>query len=202
MRTPQLAADIVRATAAAVQVPVTVKFRSGWAAGENSAPEFARRMEDAGAAAVCVHGRSATQMYTGTSDRRVIAESKQAVSIPVLASGDIFSHEDIADVLSETGADGVMVARGARGNPWIFSGAKPGYPERIDAALVHARGLVRLDPQSGVVRMRTHLMFYLSGMPHAARVRQAIMCCETLPELEQLLAGVKAALQTSCEQNR
>jgi tRNA-dihydrouridine synthase len=123
MREPALAKAILRAVVGAVGLPVTVKFRKGYELDEDSACDFARMAESCGVAAVAVHGRTARQFYHGASDRELIARVKQAVSIPVIASGDVFTVEDIRAYREDFGADAVMVARGARGNPWIFSAA-------------------------------------------------------------------------------
>jgi tRNA-dihydrouridine synthase len=123
MRKPARAEAILRAVVGAVRLPVTVKFRKGYELEEDSAVDFARMAEGCGVAAVAVHGRTARQLYHGASDRSLIARVKQALSIPVIASGDVFSHADIRSYREDLGADAVMVARGARGNPWIFADA-------------------------------------------------------------------------------
>ena len=123
MRDPRLAEQIIRAVATAVSLPVTVKFRRGYFTGTETAVEFARMAESAGAAALAVHGRWAEQHYTGLADRTVISRVKAAVGIPVIASGDVYTTDDIADYLQTYSADAVMVARGAQGNPWIFAQA-------------------------------------------------------------------------------
>ena len=120
MRTPELAAEIIAAVVTAVHVPVTVKCRKGFGSGEDTALELAKRSEQAGAAAIGIHGRTAHQLYQGTADRMLIERIAKAISIPVFASGDVYSYADIEDYFSR-GAAGVFVARGALGNPWIFS---------------------------------------------------------------------------------
>ena len=124
MKEPALAADIVRAVARAVEHPVAVKFRRGWAEGCETAPEFARRMEDAGAAMVAVHGRFAEQLYRGRADWGVIARVKEAVRVPVTGNGDVRCGADAAAMVARTGCDAVMIARGAEGNPWVFAQAR------------------------------------------------------------------------------
>ena len=150
MKDPALAASIVRAVRAAVSRPVTVKFRRGWAEGDETAPEFARRMEDAGACAIAVHGRYAEQLYRGRAEWGAIARVKEAVSVPVVGNGDVRSGADAVAITERTGCDAVMIARAAEGNPWLFAQAKaalagepepdgPTVEERIALARRHAR---------------------------------------------------------------
>jgi nifR3 family TIM-barrel protein len=205
MRTPALAAEIVARVAEAVRVPVTAKFRKGWDDTELNAVEFARTMEAAGAAAVCVHGRTRQQFYRGAADWDVIAEVKAAVSIPVIGSGDVFSAADVAAMLARTGCDAVMVARGAQGNPWIFREARallasgetlppPTALERVDMAREHARALVAFGGERAVTRMRKHVGWYITGMPGASRVRERVNHITGSDELDALLAEYREYL--------
>lgn len=195
MRRPGLAARIVGEVASAVKVPVTVKCRSGWYDGEDSAPAFIQKMERAGAHAACVHGRSARQGYSGTSDREVIARCVQAVDIPILASGDLFTYESLDEVLERTGAAGVAVARGACGNPWIFNGYRPTSRDRVEMALRHATGLCADDEHVGIRRMRKHMAHYLVGFPAAARARELAVRCESLDGFRELCERILAMLE-------
>lgn len=206
MRTPEIAAQIVAEICAAVTVPVTVKFRSGWDGESVNAVAFAQRMEAAGASAVAVHGRTREQFYKGHADWDIIARVKQAVAIPVIGSGDVFSGDDVVAMIERTGADGVMVARGAQGNPWIFSAARAllsGFPapeppsafERIDVALAHARAMEAFAGERGHVRMRKHVAWYIAGMPGATFVRAKVNDCKSQAELEALLAEYRAYLE-------
>ncbi|MBQ1448913.1 MAG: tRNA-dihydrouridine synthase [Coriobacteriales bacterium] len=194
MRRPELAARIVEEVSDAVSVPVTIKCRSGWDDGEDSAPVFVQRMERAGAHAACVHGRSARQGYSGASDREVIARCVQAVDIPILASGDLFTYETLGEVLERTGAAGVAVARGACGNPWIFNGYQPTSRDRVEMALRHAMGLCADDEHVGIRRMRKHMAHYLVGFPAAARTRELAVRCGTLGEFQELCQRILALL--------
>jgi len=207
MRTPQLAAEIVTRVAAATGVPVTVKFRKGWDDAEANAAEFARAMEAAGAAAVCVHGRTRQQFYRGTADWDVIARVKAAVSVPVIGSGDVFSAADAIAMLERTGVDAVMVARGAQGNPWLFREARalfdsgevlepPTAVERVDMAREHARALVAFGGERAVIRMRKHVGWYIVGMPGASRVRDRVNHAITSADLDALLAEYRSHLET------
>lgn len=207
MRTPDLAAEIVTCVAAACDpVPVTVKFRKGWSADEVNAVDFARRMEDAGAAAMAVHGRTRAQFYKGVADWEAIAAVKAAVSVPVVGSGDIFSAGDAARMLAETGVDAVMVARGAQGNPWIFREARalidrgeplppPTQFERIDMAMEHADALVAFGGERAVARMRKHVAWYIVGMAGATFVRERVNHIETHAALRELLLEYREFLE-------
>ncbi len=188
---PALAAQIVRACReGAPGVDVTVKIRRGRRDGQEVAPEFARAMEDAGAAAVAVHGRFATQMYHGQADWGVIDRVADAVSVPVIASGDILSHEAAERVLAETGATAVMVARGTYGNPWVFSGHDATPEERLLAFECHVRLLEATGAH--LKRARSLAGWYLRGMPDAARWRDAAMGCTTAEEFLAFAAEVRA----------
>lgn len=205
MKEPDLAAEIIRAVKSAVDVPVTCKFRRSWdPSGDHaSAPEFAQRMEDAGADAVCVHGRYSTQMYRGSSDRGCITRTKQAVTIPVIGNGDVFSAADASALVDETGCDAVMIARGAQGNPWIFAAADavldgrpepamPSIPERIEMARRHVR-LLDERTRGRLAPMRKHAMDYVRGMPGASRARDAFSSCSTREDFEEVLDRLEEA---------
>ena len=190
---PGLAAGIVRACREGARgVPVTVKIRRGRYMGREVAPEFARAMEAAGAAAVAVHGRFATQMYHGEAGWGAVARVVDAVDIPVIASGDILSHDAARRALSETGAAAVMVARGTYGNPWVFSGHVPTPVEKIAAFECHVRLLEATGAH--LKRARSLAGWYFKGMPDAARWRNAAMSCVTAEEFLAVAAEVRAAL--------
>ncbi len=206
MRDVGRASGIVRAVAAAVPVPVTVKFRSGWDAANVNAVAFARAMEEAGAAALAVHGRTREQFYRGSADWGVIASVKAEVSVPVIGSGDVFTAVDALAMLERTGCDAVMVARGAQGNPWIFAQARaliecgqsipePTPLERIDVAREHARALVAFGGERAFTRMRKHVAWYVHGMPGAARVRELVNHARSYAELDELLVRYRAHIE-------
>ncbi|MDO4401069.1 MAG: tRNA dihydrouridine synthase DusB [Coriobacteriia bacterium] len=192
MQRPDEAAAIVRAVADAIDVPVTVKFRRGFAMDDETAPEFARRMEDAGAAAITVHGRFAQQMYRGQADWGVISRVVQSVSIPVVGNGDVRSGADAVRMREQTGCAAVMVARAARGNPWIFAQcaaalagveapAPPTVQERLSVARRHA-DMLEAAYGRRIVKMRTDAMWYVAGIPGAAAARRELSACTTAEE--------------------
>jgi len=197
MRDPSRAAAVVTAVSEVCGVPVTVKFRAGWDASSINATEFARAMQEAGAAALAVHGRTREQFYKGEADWSVIAQVKASVDVPVLGSGDVFSADDAVAMLKQTGVDGVMVARGARGNPWIFREAAallrgvrvapPTPVERIDMAREHGAALVAFGGDRAFVRMRKHVAWYIADMPGASRARARVNDCRDWAGLDALL---------------
>lgn len=196
MKSPDLAAEIVSCVVRAVEHPVTVKFRRGWAEGDETCVDFALRMQDAGASALAVHGRYAQQMYRGKANWEAIGRVKRAVSVPVIGNGDIVCAQDACAMLRQTGCDAVMIARGAQGNPWIFAEVKsalagtpePSRPsafERVAMARRHARLLQQREGRN-IVRMRKHAMWYLSGLPGAAAARAKINSCVSIDDFDRV----------------
>ncbi len=200
MKNPARAAEIVSAMVKAVSKPVIVKFRKGFTEDTVNAPEFARIMEESGASAVAVHGRTREQYYSGQADWNIIREVKNAVkSIPVIGNGDIFCPEDAERMMKETGCDAVMIARGARGNPWIFNRVKtyldtgivpekPGFDEVIEMIFRHADMLTEDKGEfTAVHELRKHVAWYTAGFPHSAVLRKEVNLTETLEGLKTLL---------------
>jgi len=179
--------EMVAAVVDAVEKPVTVKMRIGWDDQHIYAVENARAVERAGGKAVAVHGRTREQLYTGKADWNVIKEVKEAVSIPVIGNGDVFTPEDAKRMLETTGVDGVMIGRGALGNPWMLYRTvhylttgellpEPTPKEKVEIAVLHMDRLIALKGEAQAVReMRKHLAWYLKGLPRAARVKDQIM---------------------------
>ena len=204
MKQPQLAHDILAAMVKAVKIPVTVKFRAGWDDSSRNAVEIAKAVEAAGVSAVAVHGRTRQQFYEGKAEWGIIAEVKQAVKVPVFGNGDIFTVEDGLRMLAETGVDGLMIGRGADGNPWIFRElaavlrgeerpAAPSLQERLAQAAEHLDMLIDYKGEHiSVKEMRRHISAYLKGMPHAAEFRGRFHKVDTREQFMELLAEYAA----------
>ncbi len=199
LKDPKRAGEIFRAVAGAVKKPVTVKIRAGWDASSVNAPEIAKIAEDAGIAAVAVHGRTRAQFYTGSADWEVIRRVKEAVHIPVFGNGDVRDGASALAMLRETGCDGVMVARAARGNPWIFTEIaavlrgepvppRPSAQEITEMILRHARMQCEFyGEKQGILQMRKHVGWYTAGLPHSSVLRRYVSQTETLDGLRSLL---------------
>lgn len=199
MRDPKLAEKILTAMVKATKKPVTVKFRKGFENGDSAAVEFAKMAEASGVAAVAVHGRTREQYYSGKADWDIIRQVKDAVSVPVIGNGDIFEPEDAVRMMEETGCDGVMIARGAKGNPWIFGRTKglmetgitppkPSGGEIRDMILRHGRMLSECKGEkAGIREMRSHMAWYTSGLPNSASLRNDMNQAETYEDMEKLL---------------
>lgn len=199
MRDPQLVHDIVKAVSSATKKPVTVKIRKGFDINDRSAVEVALAAQEGGASAVCVHGRTRSQYYSGEVDRSIIKDVKDAVRIPVIASGDVTDAESGMSMLAETGCDMVMIGRGALGNPWIFRELDAAYrgldiPSRPSAAeisemmLRHLQMLCDLKGESvGVREFRKYIVRYTKGLPGAASARRRANDAVTLDEMKEVL---------------
>lgn len=185
MKEPKLAVKIVSEIKKVSNKPVTVKFRKGFTDEAINAVDFAKAMEAAGADAITLHGRTREQMYTGEADWDIIAKVKAAVDIPVIGNGDVFSAEAAVSLFESTGCDGIMVARGSQGNPWIFREIQakvkgkdyttPTYKERIDLCIRHYElSLDFYDKNKAVREMRKHINWYLKGIPNSIHVKELI----------------------------
>ncbi len=199
MKNPKLVYQIVSKTVKAIRKPVTVKIRKGFDDMHVNAAEIAKIVEEAGGAAVAVHGRTREQYYSGKADWEVIRQVKEAVSIPVIGNGDVVSGETALAMMKQTGCDGVMIGRAAQGNPWIFrelaeygkTGVHPEMPAkemRKNAMLRHARLQIEFKGKYlGIREMRKHVAWYTKGMEGSAKLREAINRVESYDELEELL---------------
>lgn len=201
VKNPKLVAEIVSKVSGAIQKPVTVKIRKGFDEEHVNAVEIAKIAEQCGAAAVAVHGRTREQYYSGKADWDIIRQVKEAVSIPVIGNGDVTGPESAKKMIEETGVDGIMIGRAARGNPWIFGQIrdylktgvlpkKPTLEEVRDMMLRHAKMQLECKGEyTGIREMRKHVAWYTAGYPNSARLRAKINEVESFEELEKLLSS-------------
>ena len=202
MKNPKLVEEIITKTARAIRKPVTVKIRKGFDESHVNAVEIAKIAEASGAAAVAVHGRTREQYYSGKADWDIIRQVKEAVKIPVIGNGDVTSPEAARQLMETTGCDGIMIGRGAQGNPWIFrqilhwmetgeEEPKPDLEEVKAMILRHARMLVEYKSvYTGIREMRKHVAWYTAGYPNSAKLRARVNEIESLEALEHLIQGL------------
>ena len=203
MKEPGLCGHIIRAVADAVDIPVTVKIRAGYDGEHINAPEIARIAEANGAAAITVHGRTREQFYSGKSDHAIIREVKRAVSIPVIGNGDVVDAKSAEMLYEDTGADYIMIGRGALGNPWIFREVNaylergefvppPDLDEKLSVLRDHITRIVELKGEYiGMCEARKHTAYYLKGFRSAAKLRSMAFAMETVDDLYKLINEIK-----------
>ena len=207
MRTPELAEQIVKAVCAAVEVPVTVKCRLGWDKGSVNVLDFTKRMEDAGAAMLCVHGRTRSMLYSGTADWDMIAKVKQQLSVPVIANGDVVDAESALRCKKWTGADGLMIGRATFGDPWVFQQVsaalageeipkRPCLADRVDVAL-RQFDLALQDKGEHIacLEARKHFAWYLRGVSHSSYYKTQISAISSMEDIYRIAKGIKQDLE-------
>jgi len=206
MKNPKLAGEIIKAVVKSVNIPVTVKIRKGWDENSVNAVELGQIAEEEGASAIAVHGRTREEFYSGKADWDIIKKVKQALSIPVIGNGDIYSPEDAKRMIDETGCDAVLIGRGAQGNPWIFKRTieylkngiiteEPTPRERVEMLIYHMDMEIQYKGEHvGIREMRKHASWYLKGLPGSCEIKNKIFTMTKKQEIENLLNSYLATL--------
>ena len=206
LKNPELIYDIVSSVVKSVPVPVTVKIRSGWDANSINAIEVAKIIEKAGASAITVHPRTRSQLYSGKADLDIIKKVKETVNIPVIGNGDIIDIASAKHMLEYTGCDAIMIGRGVLGNPWLIKEIdaylktgkiidKPSYEERINMCYHHLDYLLKIKNEKvAVLEMRSHIAWYIKGMPYHKEIKNLIFKAQTIEEIREILDNYRKKL--------
>lgn len=206
MKNPKLVGDIIKSLKKNSKKPVTIKIRAGFTCDDKNAVEIAKVAEDAGVDAIAVHGRTRSQYYEGKSDINIIKDVKNAVNVPVIGNGDIFTEIDAKKMFEETGCDAIMIARGARGNPWIFKRINtyletghmqktPDLDEFLKVILRQAKWMAEYKGSAGIREMRKHVSWYTAGYPNSAKIRCKVNELETLEDVQELIESYVESLR-------
>ena len=199
LKNPELIYEIVSSVVNTVPIPVTVKIRSGWDSHSINAPEVAKICEKAGAKAITIHPRTRSQLYTGKADLDIIKKVKESVTIPVIGNGDITSIESAKHMLEYTKCDAIMIGRGVLGNPWLIKEIdtylkigeiikKPTYEEKINMCYKHLEYLLKIKPEHvAVLEMRSHIAWYIKGIPYHKEIKSLIFKAKTKEEIKEIL---------------
>ena len=206
LKNPELIYDIVSSVVKSVSIPITVKIRSGWDANSINAVEVAKICEKAGASAITVHPRTRSQLYSGKADLDIIKKVKEAVNIPVIGNGDIVDIELAKHMLEYTKCDAIMIGRGVLGNPWLIKEIdtylktgniinKPTYEERINMCYHHMDYLLKIkNKKTSVLEMRSHIAWYIKGMPYHKEIKNIIFAAQTKEEIKEILDNYRKKL--------
>ncbi len=214
LKDPEKIYEIVKAVKESVEIPVTVKIRSGWDQEHRNAVLVAKKIEEAGADAICIHPRTRSQGYSGKADWQVIKEVKQAVKIPVIGNGDILTCFDAKRMMEETGCDAIMIGRGVLGNPWLIRECvmylekgeildPPTYEERVNMIYTHFEYLCKQKPEKvALLEIRTHAAWYLKGMPGGKEIKMQIFSVKTKEEFLEILKEYEKSLSKMLENEK
>ncbi len=192
LKDPSLVFRITESVVKSTRMPVTAKIRTGWDENSKNYMDVVQALQDGGVSFITVHGRTRAQQYSGMADWNIIAEIKSKASVPVIGNGDIDSYKKAGEMMKFSGCDAVMIGRGSLGNPWIFSGVKPGTGEILEQVRVHLKMMIDEYGERGIHMMRKHIVKYIHGIPNAAKVRGKIVLACTYEDILDILGTLEA----------